>query len=141
MQNDLNGKVALDGSVIIALALNEANTSLLQEKILNQEVTPFTTDLACTELLYILCREKDWGTAFEKFLLLRDSQMIRIIGTKQLMRKAGRIKCRRGLALPDCFTLSLAKKYEAKAIFAKKEKELSKEMGETPFDIDIAFLS
>lgn len=141
MKNALNGKVALDGGVLIALALHEEHTSLLRENILNRAVQPFTTSLACTELLYILCRRGDWTTARKKLSLLKDSRMIHIEGTKHLMETAGKLKCNRSLALPDCFTISLAKAVGGKAIFAREERELREEMKRNPFDVDIRFLA
>lgn len=141
MKNTLKGNIALDGGVLIALALHGEHTSLLREKILNREVEPFTTSLACTELLYILCRRMDWKTAHKKLSLLKNSRMIYTEGTKHIMEEAGKMKCKRSLALPDCFTISLAKAIGGKAIFARREQELLDEMERKPFDVDILFLS
>ena len=42
--------------------------------------------------------------------------------------------------MADCFTLALARKYVGRALFAKAEDELLREIERGAFDVDIIFV-
>lgn len=50
------------------------------------------------------------------------------------------IKCRRAISLADCYVIALAEKIKGCAVFAKKEKEIIKEIKRKSFAIPIIFL-
>ncbi len=45
-----------------------------------------------------------------------------------------------GVSLPDCFTLSLAKRLSVPYLFAGRERELLAETERKAFDVEIAYL-
>jgi hypothetical protein len=56
------------------------------------------------------------------------------------MNEAAKVKCERALSLPDCFTLALAKIFNCKAFFVRKEEEIEKEIKRKSFEVGIEFL-
>jgi len=140
MKNLLNDIFALDGGILIGLALGEKEFNSLKDHLIKEEVIGLTHELALTELLYIICRKATLNIALEKLRYLKLSRFIEIIPTSELIEEASQIKCRRSIALPDCFTLALAKIYNGTAIFTKLEKEIKREIEREAFKVDIVFL-
>jgi len=140
MRETYSGFLALDGGVLIGLSLGEKDFTSLEESLLSEETIGLTHELAITELLYILCRKTSMEIALEKLNYLKLSGYIEIINISELIEMASELKCKRALALADCFTIALAKKYSGKAVFAKLENEIKKEITKEPFDIDIVFI-
>jgi len=132
---------ALDGSILIALAVNEdPKITDLRDKILNDEIIAYTTEIGITEMIYILCRKINFETALQKYIDLTKSGYIKIISTSELITEAAKYKCTRKISIADSYTLALAKTYKCKALFAYPEKELKTEINKKPFDIQIEFL-
>ena len=57
-----------------------------------------------------------------------------------LIASAADIKCERALSLPDCFTLSLARRLSVPCLFAGRERELQAETERRAFEVEIAYL-
>jgi len=131
---------ALDGGVLIALAVGEAAASELKDEILKGETLAFCSELALAELEYILCRRLGWNVAEAKSRSLVESKVVGIIETSVIMHEAAKMKCERALSLPDCFTLALSKLYHCKAIFVRKEVEMEQAIEKKAFDVEIKFL-
>ena len=68
------------------------------------------------------------------------SQVLRIYNTTELAIETGKIKCERAVSIADCSCIATGKLSNAKAVFARKEKELIKEIERKPFDVEIIFL-
>ncbi len=68
------------------------------------------------------------------------SQIIQVYNTTDLAIQTGKIKCERDISIADCSCIATAKLSNAKAVFARKEKELAREMERKPFDVEIIFL-
>ena len=136
-----NTKYSLDGGVLIALALGEKFTEKLKESILRGEVEVFTSQIALIEMMYILCRKAGWKIAENKKSSLLFSRMIQVVPLEELLDEVTKIKCERRISLADCCTIALARIYNCKALFVKKERELEEEMKRKPFDIEIEFLT
>jgi predicted nucleic acid-binding protein len=134
-------KIALDGGVLIALAIGEKSSEQIKQKLLEGSVDAFSSMIALTEMLYIICRKFGWPAALEKKQYLLESKMVNIIESSELVEDAARFKCNRSLALADCYTLAIAKKNSCKAVFARRELEFDKEINKTEFDVEIEFLS
>ena len=134
-------RYSLDGGVLIALALGEKFTENLRESILRGEVEAFTSQIALIEMMYILCRKTGWKIAENKKNSLLFSRMIHIVPLEELLDEVAKIKCERRISLADCCTIALARIYNCKALFVKKERELEEEMKRKPFDIEIEFLT
>ena len=97
-----------------------------------------THELAITELRYILCRAMGKREARVEKLLA--SGYLLVENVSGLTASAADIKCERALSLPDCFTLSLAKRLSVPCLFARRERELLAETERKAFDVDIAYL-
>jgi len=133
--------IALDGGVLVALAIGEELSGSIKEKIMREEVRAVSHELALTEMAYILCRTLGWKAAAAKLEYLLDSGLIAIDRTAELMKDAAMIKCERALALPDCFTLATAKRNQCKAVFVSMEDELKREISRKPIGVEVSFLS
>jgi len=114
--------VVLDGSTLIGLALAEEHFESLKRAIINEQISPLTHELAVIELLYIICRKASMNIAKQKFDLLKGSGFINIIPTNMLLEDAASIKCRRKLALADCFTIALAVENKLSCCICKNRK-------------------
>jgi hypothetical protein len=53
---------------------------------------------------------------------------------------AGAYKCERAISLADCYVLGLAKLEQADALFARRERELEKEIEKKSLDVQVHFL-
>jgi predicted nucleic acid-binding protein len=140
MKVDLKGKLALDTSALIELVYCDAPGRKLKEALQSDLIEAWTTELAVAELRYILCRKVGWHESSERVNKLLASGYIRVGETLTLIDEASKIKCRRAISLPDCFTLALAHEITGKALFARKEQDLTTEMQKKPFDVDVLFL-
>lgn len=112
----------------------------MRDALLEENVYAYTTEIAVTEVKYILCRRLGWEEGCKRVNKLLNSGYIEVYGTGQLVDVAAKYKCGRSISLADCFTLALAKKLDCKALFARKEQELIKEIDKKPFDVEILFL-
>ncbi len=137
---DLKGKLAIDTSALIELVYCDAPGQKLKEALKSDLVEAWTTELAIAELRYILCRKLGWRESSEKVNKLLASGYIKVEDTLKLIDEASKIKCRRAISLPDCFTLALAHEITGNALFARKEQDLTAEMQRKPFDVRILFL-
>lgn len=140
MKRDLKGKLAVDASALIELVYCESPGQKLKEALESEIVEAWTTELAVSELRYILCRKIGWPESNERVEKILASGYIRIEDTSPLIEEASKTKCKRAISLPDCFTLALAQKIGGCALFAQKEKDLANEMQRKPFEVDILFL-
>jgi len=138
--SDELAKKVLDGGVLIALAVDDPSARKLKEEILREETLAFCSELAVVEMEYVLCRRLGWAIAEEKRRYLLESKVVAIMETGALMSEAAKVKCERALSLPDCFTLALAKIFDCKAFFVKREEEMEKEIKRRSFDVEIEFL-
>ncbi len=106
-----------------------------------EALRPFATEFSLAEIHYIVCRKLGQAESAARIKDLRESDFISIEPiTPTLSDLAAQFKCDRSLSLADCFTLALAKSKEIPVLFARKEKELEKEMKMKPFDIPVLFL-
>ena len=137
---DLKGKLAIDASALIELVYCEALGQKLRQALENDSVDAWTTELALTELRYILCRKFGWSESSKRVNTLLASGYFRVEATTKLISEAARLKCCRAVSLPDCFTIALAQEISGNALFARKEQDLTAEMERKPFDIKVLFL-
>jgi hypothetical protein len=128
----------LDASVLVELAygtkVGEAIKTLLEESD-----KAFTTQLSLTELFYILCRKLGAELAEKKITDLIESGYITPEQPRSLIYEVGKIKCKRAISLADCYIIALAKEVGGKAVFARKEREIEKEMMKEVFEVEFVF--
>jgi len=136
----LEGSLAIDAGAIIELLFQTKGGILLRNALLEEIVYGYTTEIAITKVMYILCRRFGWEESYKRVDKLINSGYIEVYETGQLVDIAAKYKCERSISLADCFTLALAKKLNCNALFAKKEQELLKEINKKPFDVEILFL-
>lgn len=136
----MKGKLAVDASVLIELIYCDALGQKMKQVLEEDLVEAWTTELALTELRYILCRRIGWAESSRRVDKLLESGYLKVEGIPKLINEAAKTKCCRAISLPDCFTIALAKKIGGNALFARKEQELVAEMLKEPFDIKVLFL-
>ena len=68
------------------------------------------------------------------------AQYASVVASDELDMIAGTYRCERAISLADCYVLGLAKLEGAAALFARRERELEKEIEEKPVDIQVHFL-
>lgn len=138
----LRGNIALDSSALIEYLMGTKAGETIKEyfETLKPEETANCSILAISEIFYILCRLKGVAFAEEKIDDMIKSQVLRIYNTTELAIETGKIKCERAVSIADCSCIATGKLSNAKAVFARKEKELIKEIERKPFDVEIIFL-
>ena len=137
---DLKGKLAIDTSALIELIYCDSLGQKLKKALETDMVEAYTTELAITELRYVLCRKLGWQQSEERVDKLLASGYFKVEDTLQLINEAAKIKCKRAISLPDCFILALAHKIAGNALFARQEQEFADEMEKTSFGITLLFL-
>lgn len=140
MKGGLSGRLAVDTSVLVELVSGMPLGILFKDLLKNGVVEAFVSEMAIAELRYIICRKHGWAVSMERVDDLLKSGYLHVEETSFLIEDAARLKCERALSLADCFCLALARRFACKALFAKKEDDLLKEMRKKPFDIEILFL-
>jgi predicted nucleic acid-binding protein len=139
MRKGLEGIFVLDAGVLIELVLFTDKAAGLFKAMIDEKVTVKTTELATTELRYILCRKLGIEESRERVGKLLKSGYIEVVDAP-LGELASEYKCKRSISLADCYSISLAKAISAPVLFAAKEEELLREMDRKPFDVEILFL-
>lgn len=140
MKIDLSGRLALDTSALIELTFSTSMGLKLKEAMKSGLVEARTTELNITELRYILCRMLGLDESNDRADKLLASGYITVEDTSPLILDASKYKCERAISLADCFCLALAHKSFCSALFARREKDLVKEIQRKPFDTEILFL-
>jgi hypothetical protein len=132
-------EVVFDGGAVIELLLIGEDSSLFKN-IAEEIIIPTTTDLAIVEAEYILCRKFGKEIAFEKVDNLLDSNYFNVVSLGSYRRKLSELKCFNPISLPDCNTIAIAVDLKIPALFARREKEITNQIGKKPFDTKIYFL-
>jgi predicted nucleic acid-binding protein len=140
MMKDLKGKLAIDTSALIELIYCDKLGQKLKKALETNMVEAYTTELAITELRYVLYRKFGWQQSKERVNKLLASGYFTVRDTSQLINEAAKIKCQRAISLPDCFILALANKIAGDALFARQEQELADEMAKKSLNITLLFL-
>jgi hypothetical protein len=140
MKKDLSGRLVLDTSALIELVNSTTSGLKLKEALKAESVEAYTTELNITELRYILCRRIGPSKVDHIVDKLLASGYITVEDTQSLTREAAKYKCERSISLVDCFSLALADRSFATAVFARREKDLVAEMRRKPFNTEIVFL-
>lgn len=140
MKKGLSGRLALDTSVLIELMFASPAGLKLKEALKDAVIEAYTTELNIAELKYILCRKIGLTESTERVNKLLASGYVSIEDTMPLVDAASKYKCERTISLADCFCLALAHKTSCNTLFARREKELIKEMKKKTFNVKILFL-
>jgi len=140
MTLSLEGVYAVDAGALIDLVYDTNEGKALRASVLDESVSLLTHEYAVLELRYILCRRLGRDEAWARVEKLLASGYLIVEDASKLMDAAALLKCERHISLPDCFTLALAQKYKATALFASREVELIREMELKSFNTKIQFL-
>lgn len=115
----------LDTSVLLCYFMDEVQdiNSILEDYIFNADsrITLYGHNLIKTELFYITCRLK--GMSEAESLIKKLENIMNTISDIWLYKKAASIKCKYPIAIPDCFSISLAILQDC-PVFFLPEKEL-----------------
>jgi predicted nucleic acid-binding protein len=141
MKSGLSGRLVLDASALVELLSPTHEGHRLMQALLNEEVGAYITEIAETELRYLLCRRLGREKAERAVLALMASEYLQVEDTSDILEDAALYKCERAISLADCFCLALAKRLACPALFAREEEDLRREMARKPFDVNIIFLA
>ena len=137
----LPDRLSIDSGVILAYFLGEKLGELVKLEIFPpKDRTILCNRLCLSELFYVLCRRK--GQAFARISteMFLKAQYASVTASDELDIAAGAYKCERAISLADCYVLGLAKLERAAALFARRERELEKEIEKKPLDVQVHFL-
>ena len=136
----MRGSMAFDAGALVELLFSTPGGVLLREALLSGDVFGYATELAIVEAKYVLCRRLGWEEAARRLDWLILSGFIQVEDISPLCQRAAELKCKMAIALPDCFTLSLAGVLSIPALFARRERELIEELNKVSLDIEVLFL-
>jgi len=129
-----------DASVLLELLLSTPGGALIRDKLLSGELFGYATELAVVEAEYVLCRKLGWEEAARRVSQLVASGYVAVVDLSPLCEEAAKYKCEMAIALPDCFTLSLAESLHIPALFARRESELVRELDRRRLSVKVLFL-
>lgn len=140
MRSGLSGSIVLDAGVLVELVLGTPLGLRLEDALKKGHILAYATEVGVAELRYVVCRRLGLAESQNKVDKLLTSGYIQVEDTSFLVEEAARLKCERALSLADCFCLALARRFACKALFARREAELVREVGRKPFGVDVVFL-
>jgi len=140
MKSGLSGRLAVDASVLVELASGMPLGVLFKDLLKSGVVEAFVSEVAVAELRYVVCRKHGWAVSRKRVDDLLKSGYFHVEDSSFLIEDAARLKCERALSLADCFCLALARRFAFRALFAKRESDLVKEIRKKPFDVEMLFL-
>lgn len=128
-------RVVIDTGIIFEILSGTEAGKICQEMLFNSPDIGehWITDLGFTEILYLLCRSLKSGELTKAIKQIKN--LVEISTITDLTSRAGNIKCKFPISIPDCFNIALAEKIEGKAIF-KHEKEINDVLKKTNEKID-----
>ena len=66
MRRDIAGTLVFDAGVLIELLLQSEKGIFIRDALLNNLIDAHTTEIAITEVKYVLCRKIGWETKGQK---------------------------------------------------------------------------
>jgi len=138
----LRGNIALDSSGLIEYLMGTRTGEVLKRyfETLRPEEKVSCSLITISEVFYVLCRLRGAKFAEEKINDILASHVLDVCDSAEIAVRTGKIKCVRNISLANCSCVAVAEMTKAKAVFAKREKELVKEMEKEPFSVEIIFL-
>jgi predicted nucleic acid-binding protein len=140
MKSGLSGRLAVDASVLIELASAMPLGVSFKDLLKSGVVEAFVSEVAVVELMYVVCRKHGLAVSKKRVDDVLQSGYFHVEDSSFLIEDAARLKCERALSLADCFCLALARRFACRALFARREGDLTREMRKKTFDVEILFL-
>ena len=140
MRGELRGSMVFDAGVLIELLLSTPSGVVVREELIKGDLFGYVTELALVETRYVLCRKLGWEKASTKVEKLALSGFIQVEDITSLCERAADYKCRMAISLPDCFTLALADLLSIPALFARRERELVRELERASMKVEVLFV-
>ena len=85
MKESIAGILAIDAGVIIELLLQSKAGIAIRYALLDEIVDAYTTEIAITEVKYILCRMFGWDESCKRIEKLLSSRYLNVYGTDLLV--------------------------------------------------------
>ena len=134
-------KLSIDSGVVLAYFLGERLGELVKSQVLLPKGRTILCNRLClSELFYVPCRRRGEAFASESTKAFLRARYASVIASDELDMAVGAFKCERAISLANCYVLGVAKLEKASALFAKKERELEKEIEKKKFDVPVHFL-
>lgn len=139
-KHTLPDALSIDSGVVLAYLLGEDLGEITRDEVLVRERRAYCSGVAVSELFYILCRRRGERFAREAAEAILKSGRLSVVSSERVDLEAGAYKCARSVSLADCYVLAVAKVFNATAVFAKRENDLSREADRRSFDVETVFL-
>lgn len=140
MRRELEGDMVFDASVLVEVIFSTVGGRLVRRMLVDEVLFGYVTELAVSELRYVVCRMLGRDEAWRRVDKLLASGYFRVEEISPIVTLASEYKCERAISLPDCFSIALGEYLSMPVLFARREKELVREIERKPFDVDILFL-
>jgi len=138
---ELPERLSVDSGILIAYLLGEKLGRVVKEEVLDPRLhSTFISGVSVAEASYILCRRRGQKFARDALQTFLRARYATLVSSEELDQQAGSYKCERAISLADCYVLAAANLQNTVALFAKREKDLEKEIVRRPLDVEIMFL-
>ena len=137
----VSGNLAFDSSVLVEILSDSELGRSIYARLQDDDVIARTSWVNISEASYILCRKVGHEKARAAAQNLLDSGFIRVEEDERIHALASEIKCERAISLVDCYTFAVAQVTGSVPVFARQEKELTRESQKRPFGSPPTFLS
>lgn len=131
----------LDTSVLVDFVSGSKAALRLKQLMENGELVPIVSELSVAEMSYIVCRKEGRATASKAVRFLRESGYFRLREDSAFLETAAKLKCERSISFADCIAIAMGEVLSVPVLFARRERELDKELSEKPFGTEIRFLA
>lgn len=138
----LRGSTTLDTSAVVEYLTGTEMGKVLKNYFdrLKREERVFCSIYVVSEIFYVLCRLRGPDFAKVKVGEMLRSGVFEVCSSTEMALEAGGLKCERAISLADCSCVATAKMTGSRAVFAKRERELAREMERKPFGVETVFL-
>ncbi len=136
----LPSRLSIDSGVVLAYFLGERIGTVVRTEIFGSEGKSIYHNRLCiAELFYVLCRRRGEKVATDYTRAYLNAEYSTLADSEVIDMTAGSYKCQRAISLADCYVIAAARVQQASALFARREKDLDKEIKRKPFDVPILF--
>lgn len=140
MSTGQSTSTVFDTGVLLELAVDSPASRETREAVVRGKVRPVTGELNVAEMSYIICRKVGAAEAKQSVGLLLGASQFRVVPSSEYLERAAEIKCARRMSFVDCVTVAMGEILGAPVMFARREKELAREMSRSPFKAELIFM-
>lgn len=140
MSPEQSASTVFDTGVLLELAVDSPQARETKDAVVGGTLLPVTGELNVAELSYVLCRKVGEADAERTVALLLKASQVKVLPASEFLARAAEIKCSRSMSFVDCVTVAMGEVMGAPVLFARRERELSREISRSAFGTKLLFM-